>query len=167
MNSARESRSSNSLLMRIASGSLAGLLAAGPMGLLMVAWQKLLPKREQYALPPEQITEKVIERAGLDDISQKKVARRVATWLSHFGYGAAAGSLYPLVTGSMKTSPVVRGLVFGLVVWAASYLGWVPAVRILPPATQAPAGRNMLMIGSHFLWGALIAFFVSRMEKNR
>jgi len=157
---------SRDLLERIITGGLAGLLAAGPMGLLMIGWQKLLPRREQYALTPEQITEKVIERAGLDDISREKVPRRVVTWLSHFAYGAAAGSLYPLVTGPVKASPVLRGLLFGLVVWAGSYLGWVPAARILPSATQAPARRNLLMIGAHFLWGVLIAFFVSRLEKK-
>jgi hypothetical protein len=59
---------------------------------------------------------------------------------------------------------LMRGIFFGLVVWAGSYLGWVPAAGILPPATEAPARRNALMIGSHFLWGILIALFMGRIE---
>ncbi|HAE50229.1 MAG: hypothetical protein CMO30_07955 [Tistrella sp.] len=41
--------------------------------------------------------------------------------------------------------------------WAASYLGWIPAARILKPATRHPWRRNLLMIAAHLVWGASLA----------
>jgi hypothetical protein len=41
-----------------------------------------------------------------------------------------------------------------MLVWAASYAGWLPAVNTLPPPQRRPAGRNLLLILSHLVWGA-------------
>jgi uncharacterized membrane protein YagU involved in acid resistance len=42
---------------------------------------------------------------------------------------------------------------FALLVWLVSYLGWIPAANILPPATDQPKRRNALMIAAHVVWG--------------
>jgi uncharacterized membrane protein YagU involved in acid resistance len=46
------------------------------------------------------------------------------------------------------------GAAAGLAVWLASYMGWIPAVGNLEPATRHPARRNALMIVAHLVWGA-------------
>lgn len=147
-------------------GFASGLAASVPMALVMLALLKLLPKNEQYALPPEEITTKTAARAGADEAVRPKSTRRAATWLAHLGYGAATGSLYPLLTGWMRIPVVLRGILFGSLIWAGSYMGWLPAVNLLPPATDLPARRNLLMITSHWVWGALIGILVDQMEKR-
>lgn len=41
-------------------------------------------------------------------------------------------------------------------VWSGSYLGLLPALNILPPATEHPPGRNALMIAAHVVWGSVL-----------
>ncbi len=51
----REVKSVQALLQ----GGLAGFVATGPMSVFMLATKRFLPKRHQYALPPEIITEEM------------------------------------------------------------------------------------------------------------
>ena len=41
--------------------------------------------------------------------------------------------------------------------WLASYMGWIPAARILKPASGHPPRRNALMLAAHVVWGAATA----------
>src|SRR5947209_14345884 len=100
-------------------GALAGLVATLPMTLFMLLIHQLLPKWQQYALPPEEITDELAERADLKkhmDKEQKVGAALVA----HFGYGAAMGALYSIFTNVIPLPAVMKGTLFGLVVWAGS-----------------------------------------------
>lgn len=147
-------------------GALAGLLATGPMSLVMQALFRRLPLHEQYPLPPRQITEEVAEKTGLEPALESERGKRSATWLAHFGYGASVGSFYPLTAGRLKLPAVVRGMLFGILVWTVSYLGWLPAFNILPPVTQTPIRRNALMIAAHLVWGTVIALTERQMRKS-
>jgi hypothetical protein len=115
---------------------------------------RALPPAQRYSLPPRQITETVLEEAGLDEQLGEKGRRRL-TLASHFAYGAATGALFALVCRNRQPSPF-SGAAYGLVVWAGSYLGWLPALGILRPATRHPARRTALMIGAHLIWGATL-----------
>ena len=77
-------------------GGLAGFVGTGPMSLFMLATQRFLPKRQQYALPPEIITEELAHRTHVRWHMNKKQVK-AATVVSHFGYGAAMGMLYGLL----------------------------------------------------------------------
>jgi len=79
-----------------------------------------------------------------------------ATALSHFSYGALAGSEYSLLDQRFSLPSSIKGAFAGLALWVGSYLGWLPAVGILPPASQDPWRRNLLMIVAHIIWGVTI-----------
>jgi hypothetical protein len=117
-------------------GALAGLAATMSMTATMHRMHRRLPDELRYPLPPREIVDRTIPTDG-EDIA------RTATTLLHFGFGALAGAMFAL-------PPVRRvgGLGYGLGVWAASYLGWLPGFRILAPATQHPAQRNLLMLAA-------------------
>ena len=51
--------------------------------------------------------------------------------------------------------------------WAASYLGWIPAAGLLKPATEHPARRNFMMIAAHLVWGAALALALKELEADR
>jgi NO-binding membrane sensor protein with MHYT domain len=42
---------------------------------------------------------------------------------------------------------------FGLGVWATSYLGWLPVFGVRQPVTYDPVARTGLMIAAHLVWG--------------
>lgn len=142
--------------------ALAGCAATLPMSVWMLAAQHwLLPRRERYPLPPEQITEHAAEAAGLDGVARNGPVLKAATVVGHFAYGAAAGSLYaPLRT--LPGPPVVKGVLLGLLVWTGSYLGLLPALGLLSPATEHPARRNLLMIAAHLIWGGVTGLLAER-----
>jgi uncharacterized membrane protein YagU involved in acid resistance len=140
----------------IAEGAAAGFIATFPMTLVMVLLHRLLPWWERYPLPPRQITEEVTRRAGARE-HMDEPQRRAATLLMHFGFGAAAGALYVPLASRLNLPIVLRGVIFGMMVWTGSYLGWLPAARVLPPATEHPTRRTLLMTVAHLVWGSALA----------
>jgi uncharacterized membrane protein YagU involved in acid resistance len=143
-------------------GALAGFAATVPMTLFMNQMHQQLPARERYPLPPSEIVEELTEQAGIDD--QIDQPEHIAlTLLAHFGYGAATGALYAPLADAFHLSPVVGGAAFGLGVWSVSYLGFLPALGVLRPATEHPARRNALMIGAHVVWGVSLGLIAEQL----
>ncbi|RIK81051.1 MAG: DUF1440 domain-containing protein [Planctomycetota bacterium] len=140
--------------MAAMNGAAAGLLATIPMTALMEATWEQLPPKEQYPLPPRQITGEVGRAVGVWQ-HLPEPAKEATTLLSHFSYGAAAGGLYEeLVPRQARNA--WTGAAYGLGIWTASYLGLMPALGILRPATRHPPRRNALMIAAHLVWGGVL-----------
>ena len=147
-------------------GALAGLIATLPMTLFMrFAWKRL-PADEQYALPPRQITRNFFGPWRFWRMSQEK--QTVLTLMLHFLFGALTGSVYGMLEDKVPIQRSIKGPVAGMVVWAGSYLGWVPVLGVMPPATRHPWRRNVMMIVAHLIWGLTLGVFTSGMnsEKN-
>ena len=126
-------------------GTLAGITATLAMTAAMRRLDRLLPAEQRYPLPPRELTQRTAP--GLDNTRLAE-----ATVAAHFGYGAAAGVLYAFLPRKLQAGPA-----YGVLVWGLSYLGWIPAMRILAPATSHPAERNLLMLAAHLVWGAALA----------
>lgn len=96
-------------------------------------------------------------------------ARAALTLINHFGYGAAAASLYSLAEPRVRASSLIKGLTFGALVWLVSYLGLLPALGVLDSATKHPQSRNALMFVVHLVWGLFVGLFVETLlsEKKR
>jgi len=134
-------------------GMLAGFVATLPMTIFMLATQRFLPKRQQYRLPPEMITSELANRAHVRHHLNKQVVVG-ATLISHFGYGAAMGAAYGPLHRRVPLPAIAQGVLFGLVVWAASYLGLLPLLGIAASGDREPLRRNLMMIAAHIVWGA-------------
>ena len=143
-------------------GALAGLVATVPMTLFMLVMHRLLPNWQRYALPPERVTGELAERA---DVDLDKPQLLGASLLSHFGYGANMGALYSSLTRRIPLPPVLKGIVFGIAIWAASYLGWMPGLRIEQAATEEPLRRNVMMVAAHMIWGATTGIVADRLGR--
>jgi hypothetical protein len=135
---------------RVVYGAVAGFCATMAMTAAMRALHRRLAEDDRYPLPPREITASLV---GEKDHSALR------TILAHFGFGAAAGALYAAIPRAPS------GLIFGPLVWVASYLGWVPAGRILVPATHHPQTRNLLMIAVHVVWGACLEAGTRELER--
>jgi uncharacterized membrane protein YagU involved in acid resistance len=135
------------------------------MTLAMVAMHRVLPRRQQYRLPPRQVTMSILSsKVAKRELEEPERAN--ATLVSHFAYGAACGALYAPLASRLRPPGAGAGVAHGLAVWTVSYLGLLPALRILEPATRHPAERNLLMIAAHVVWGATAGALVERMLKE-
>lgn len=145
-------------------GAAAGVLATVPMTAFMEWGFQQLPHEQQAPLPPRQITEHLAEavdaRQHLSDQDEL-----VATIFAHFAYGAACGVAYNLMTPPAARGPAT-GVAYGLGVWTASYLGLLPALRLLPSATSHPWQRNALMIAAHIVWGTTLGWSASQQGRS-
>ena len=154
----------NRLLHRLLLGALAGIAGTAAMTAAMRRLHRRLPKPDRYPLPPREIVERLLPQPG--DAAPGEGARRDLTMAAHFGYGAATGALYALLRPSRGPLPgPLPGAAYGALVWAASYLGWIPAWGILDWATRHPRRRNALMIGVHLVWGATMAATLRELER--
>jgi uncharacterized membrane protein YagU involved in acid resistance len=134
-------------------GGLAGLAATLPMTALMEIWHRRLPAHERRPLPPRQITSELLRKIGLHRHLDEP-EKTGLTGLAHLSYGAAVGGVYGLLGEKVVPAGAASGAVYGISVWAVSYLGLMPALRLLSPATKHPARRNALMIAAHLMWGS-------------
>ena len=150
----------------LSTGAFAGLIATIPMTLFMLLMHRLLPQWQKYALPPERITHELSERTGTDKFLDKPRLLG-ATLVSHFGYGAFMGTLYGTLSKRSKIPlpAAVKGSIFGVIIWAGSYLGWLPAMDMAAAGTEEPLRRNALMIGAHVIWGATTGIITSLLER--
>ncbi|AUX78601.1 hypothetical protein [Sinorhizobium fredii] len=140
--------------MRMIFGAVAGLCATMVMTMAMRRLYAMLPPGERYPLPPSEI---LVSLCG----STNDRAHTTRTVLAHFLYGSLSGAIYPLVRSKLE------GPGYGLAIWAASYLGWIPAAGILAPATEHPLSRNLLMLVAHVAWGTALAAGFRELELSR
>lgn len=151
---------------RFIAGALGGLIATVPMTMTMSALWKRLPKKDQYPVPPREITEAIAQKtsAQATQLSDPQLAN--LSLAGHFSYGAATGALYTMFCREPHR-PILFGAGYGVGIWAASYLGWIPAAKILTPATKHPAPRNRMMIASHLVWGAATVLISEKLQRSR
>ena len=164
----REAGSPAGVFLRSLVGALAGVSATGPMTIGMICLHRLLPQKHRYALPPREITVHLAKALGVQEKLGPE-ARAALTLINHFGYGAMAATVYSLVEARLPASPIVKGPLFGAIVWMVSYLGLLPAAGVLEPATEHPRSRNALMFIVHLIWGLFVGVFVDTLlsEKKR
>ena len=161
----REFIASDSSFEKLLKGAAAGFIATAPMSITMLVGWRLLPKREKYHLPPRLITEEISERVGVqDDLTENQLIG--FTIFSHFGYGALFGSLYAASSERLPLHSSLKGALAGLAVWIGSYLGWLPAMGILRPATQHPWRRNLMMIVAHLVWGVTLGEITRKLVRE-
>jgi uncharacterized membrane protein YagU involved in acid resistance len=107
----------------------------------------------------------VLHRLGIKQHMSKPEEQRTA-WIAHFGYGAGMGATYGALFFMRKipAPAIVKGLVYGLAVWAASYLGWLPAIDLPGAATDESPQRNGMMIAAHLVWGGTLGLVLRALK---
>jgi len=127
---------------RLVIGGIAGFVATMAMTSAMRRLHKRLPAKERYPLTPREIVDATL--------APPAAAAPDLTLVAHFAYGAGCGAL--IAAAAPRIGPA-SGAMAGGAVWLASYMGWIPAVGVLRPATDHPMRRNAVMIAAHFAWG--------------
>ncbi|MBA2265553.1 MAG: hypothetical protein H0W17_04090 [Chloroflexi bacterium] len=155
-------RARTSLSSAIA-GSIGGLVATLAMSVIMLG-ARLVGLSGQ--LPPERIARDAIAeatgRAAHEDEEHAVAA------LTHVGFGTFAGTLYGLLTMGLRRIPTgvaaALGATYATAIWLVSYQGWVPALHIMPPASQDRPGRVATMLVAHWVYGIGLGIVTGRMR---
>jgi putative membrane protein len=153
-----------SFLLPVLGGAVAGAIATGPMTLFMLAAHRFLPLHQRTPLPPKTITMDLLSKVNLKQHLNWKQRKR-APWIAHVAYGTGVGATYGSFSRAVPLPPPVKGIVFALLVWAGSYLGWLPAFDVSGSAPDQPMRRNVLMIGAHVVWGAVAGPIAAQFER--
>ena len=147
-------------MKRLLRGALAGGLATAPMSAVMMGAKQLGLVGE---MPPEKITAKFLNRAG---IRRSEVQQDVLATLTHFGFGAAAGAAFGVIAPRRLIARLPMGMAYGAAIWGVSYMGWVPALGIMPPADRDRRDRQMVMLASHLVYGTALALLVGARQEE-
>lgn len=130
-------------------GGIAGCAGTASMSAVMIAASRagLLGRQ-----PPERVAEEALGAVGIQHAARTQDLLAVAL---HFGFGAAMGALFGLLHRrlTLKVGAEPQGLIFGTLVWATSYKGWLPALGIMPPPERDRPGRPQTMILAHWVYG--------------
>ncbi len=127
---------------RLVVGGIAGFVATMAMTAAMRRLHAQLPAKERYPLTPREMVD--------DMLDPPAAAAPDLTLAAHFAYGAACGAL---VAAADPKIGRVTGVMAGLGVWLASYMGWIPVFGVLKPAAGHPLRRNAVMLAAHAAWG--------------
>lgn len=95
------------------------------------------------------------------------IAGAMATLHSHFAYGALAGAFFTPLLVKVPRKRVFLGMGLGSLVWAGSYLGWLPLTGFYKSAVKEPRKRNSLYIASHLVWGTFFALIFDAFERPK
>jgi hypothetical protein len=132
-------------------------VATGAMSVLMLALRRQVGEQ-----PPDAIVKHVARGVGATPTEREADAMAV---LVHLGFGASIGAGYALLP--RVGPPALRGTATALAVYAASYQGWIPALGILPPATQDRPSRPPVIIAAHVLYGTVLGVLEERLRARR
>ena len=146
------------LATRLVLGAIAGFVATLPMSIAMRRLHANLPPDERYPAPPREL----IDSATAEAVPEEPA--RDLTIAAHHLYGAATGAL---VAAALPRAGAMTGAAAGVAVWTGSYLGWIPTVRLLRPATGHPGRRNRMMLAAHLVWGAATALAYRELVRER
>lgn len=146
---------------RLFVGALSGALGALAMATTSYLLRRAMPPRARGKPPFEAVTSALERRAGLKG-HVGPVAHGLATHVGHLGYGAVVGALYASAPRLTRAPAALEGATFGLLVWAVSYGGWLPALRLLPPPRATSTMWSAMNAASHAVWGAVVGAMVER-----
>ncbi|QLY25305.1 DUF1440 domain-containing protein [Bdellovibrio sp. KM01] len=146
-------------------GFWASTMATSAMTFTLFESFKRLALRERKPLPPAQITRSLTDKLHLTHKTNSEMQQE-ATMINHFGYGAVCGIAYALLASKVPGNAALKGGLFGLGVWAASYYGLIPALKLQPQGRHMSPQRKLMMIGTHVVWGVSLAIAEDTLKRK-
>lgn len=146
------------ILDRLVRGAAAGFAGTLALQVMRTASETVLPT----TMPPirqdpgEYMLQKAEERLPASMTSRIPAAAEAAAAKGlAAGYGVTAGAVYGLLRpagGDVLTD----GIALGVGTWAAGYLGWLPALGLLPPLREQHVAEAVGPIVRHALFGIAV-----------
>lgn len=145
----------------IVGGMVAGMAATMAMTVMMLAAQRLGLVGTQ---PPEKITRRLLNRVS--PLAGRGMRQEASTG-AHLAFGTGAGAAFGVVRRFLPMAPVgLAGMAYGLSIYLLSYVGWLPALGLMPPPTDDRPGRQPSLVAGHLVYGVVLGI-VSRRLPHR
>lgn len=146
-------------------GGLGGLIGAACMTpLRIVARRNGLIDRTV----PQAIESTLAERSGRGHRAPP-VAHHLTDQVLHFGYGAALGLVYGLVTGRERrrwSGIVSRGLTLGAATWLLGSGVLIPALGAARPLWRARGSEALTDLAAHAIFGVATALITDDLGRQ-
>jgi uncharacterized membrane protein YagU involved in acid resistance len=144
-------------------GAVAGAIATLAMSIPMLLAGRLGVMGTQ---PPEAIVQRTL--GWTSRLPWRTAETDALSSAAHVGFGAAAGIGFALARQALPAASLPgAGIVYALGIWASAYLGWVPAMGILPRADRDRPGRPIVMIVAHIVYGVILGLLTRRGPQPR
>lgn len=136
-------------------GMVAGFAGTIVMSVVMLVWRRA--GMEPGELEPKEVAGNAEEKIGVRSLLSRRAFE--VSWITlHFGYGSASGAAYTLARKiSGPARPALAGPLFGVLLWALGYCGWLPLSGLYPPPTRVPSRKIAANIIAHTAYGATTA----------
>ena len=146
-------------LKAIFDGALGGAVGTAGMSAFMLAAGKAGLMGEH---PPDTIAGAALDVVGIHAPDEE--AQDALAVLLHLGIGIGCGMLFGVVHRRLpfRVPAALHGMVVGSLIWVTSYQGWIPALGIMPPASEDRPDRPRVMLLAHLIYGALLGTIVAR-----
>jgi fatty acid desaturase len=144
-------------------GASVGVAATLGMSAVMMAGQRFgLTGRH----PPEEIVDRSAERLTGHRLEEQHADAAGA--IAHLAFGAAAGAMFAIGWGKLHPAipASLAGVGYATGIWSASYLGWVPALGLMPPAEQDDRSRQTVLLVAHWVYGVILGTVVERLTQS-
>jgi NAD(P)-dependent dehydrogenase (short-subunit alcohol dehydrogenase family) len=138
------------VLLRIASGMIAGLVATVAMSLVVAGGKKLGLLGEP---PPRRIVRRLVTR--LTWRRPRGPVLDASALAAHLAFGASLGAIYGLLPA--RTHSALSGSTFGAAAWGVNYAGWLPKAGLMPRPSRDRPGRPATMLAAHLVFGRVLA----------
>ncbi len=138
-------------------GAIGGGLATVAMSLVMLGARRVGLVGE---LPPERMVAVALDAA--DQRARKGRARDALAVVLHVGFGVTTGALFGILYRRLRlpVPALPQGMIYGSLVWLVSYMGWIPALGLMPVATRDEPRRPVVMVLAHEVYGAVLGALV-------
>ncbi|MGA2233737.1 MAG: DUF1440 domain-containing protein [Tepidisphaeraceae bacterium] len=139
----------------MAVGIAAGLAGTGVMMAMRSFDERYAPQTIPKARidPGEYVAAKVV-RAGRLSHALSQFLQPAAALTAHTTYGIACGLLYVVIRGPKRyRSALGEGIALGAAVYAAGYLGWLPALGLQRPVWKQKFPEVFGEIFRHLAYG--------------
>lgn len=102
--------------------------------------------------PTVKMADTISEAVTGHDVPRRK--KRVAGSAVHYGFGAAMGALYGLLSEVAPASRSGFGLAYASALWLAADEIMVPALDLSKGPTEVPLSKHLEGLGAHLVYGA-------------
>lgn len=153
----------DSIRARVAAGAAAGLAGTLALQPLRSATSSRFPSTDPpIKQPPGQFMVDQA-KAALPRWASRRVPESLAKGAAQsiaLGYGVTFGAAYALARPK-PGNVLLDGAVLGVATWAAGYLGWLPALKLMRPVTRQRPRQVVTPILQHLVFGIVAVAVVS------
>lgn len=145
-------------LLKLWMGLVGGVAGTMAMQAIMKASGKL-PEPIRPPMPARDPGQVMMEKAQTVVGTLPVKVHQVGAQGLHWGYGVVgplAMAAVSSILGARSTGKtILAGTLVGVAVWAAGYVGWLPALGLVPPVHKVPIGKSASGLLGHAAYGAL------------